>query len=168
MPIQKLNQQSQEFKDAASKFASGVTVVAVKNEDNFHAMTVSAFTTISMEPLMIMVSISNKSKMHDILKQQKRFSVSILNKNQTDISNHFAGKKQSDDFAQSIMIDVDDDKKEEYKIVSGSLAFFLCDLEEIYEKGDHTLFFGKVNKSWTNPIPNGSALIYFSRNYHSV
>ena len=62
MPIQKLNQQSQEFKDAASKFASGVTVVAVKNEDNFHAMTVSAFTTISMEPLMIMVSISNKSK----------------------------------------------------------------------------------------------------------
>ena len=166
MPTQ-LSKDMQDFKDAASKFASGVTIVAVKNEDNFHAMTVSAFTTISMEPLMIMVSISNKSKMHDILKQQKRFSVSILNKNQTDVSNHFAGKKQSNDFGQSIMIDIDDDKKEEYKIVSESLAFFLCNLEEVYEKGDHTLFFGKVNKSWTNPMPK-SALVYFSRNYHSV
>ena len=165
MPMQ-LNKDAQDFKDAASKFASGVTIVAVKTDNDFHAMTVSAFSTISMDPLLIMVCISNKAKMHDILLNHKKFSVSILEESQSAISNHFAGQKQPDllgqDFGKANMINID----EHYNIVNNSSSFFLCELDESYEKGDHTLFFGKVIKSQS--IVLKKPLIYYSRGYSSI
>ena len=165
MPMQ-LNKDTQDFKDAASKFASGVTVVTVKTDNDFHAMTVSAFSTISMDPLLIMVCISNKSKMHDILLNHKKFSVSILEENQGGVSSHFAGQKQPDVFGQDYgklnVINFD----ENYNIVNDALGFFLCDLDEAYEKGDHTLFFGRVIKSQS--ITTKKPLIYYSRGYSTV
>lgn len=165
MPMQ-LNKDTQDFKDTASKFASGVTVVTVKTDNDFHAMTVSAFSTISMDPLLIMVCISNKSKMHDILLNHKKFSVSILEESQGNISSHFAGQKQPDIFGQDFgkvnMINID----EHYNIINNASGFFLCDLDESYEKGDHTLFFGKVIKSQS--IILKKPLIYYSRGYSTI
>ena len=165
MPTQ-LSKDMQDFKDAATKFASGVTVVSVKTDTDFHAMTVSAFSTISMDPLLIMVCISNKSKMHNILLNHKKFSVSILEESQGNISSHFAGQKQLDvlgqDFGKANMVSID----EHYNIVDNAASFFLCNLDEAYEKGDHTLFFGRVVKSQS--ITTKKPLIYYSRGYSTV
>ncbi len=165
MPTQ-LSKDMQDFKDTAAKFASGVTIVTVKTDNDFHAMTVSAFSTISMDPLLVMVSISNKSKMHDILLNQKKFSISILEESQSAVSNHFAGQKQHDllgqDFGKANMISID----ENFNIINEAAGFFLCDLDEAYEKGDHTLFFGKVIKSQFVAVKK--PLIYYSRGYSLI
>jgi flavin reductase (DIM6/NTAB) family NADH-FMN oxidoreductase RutF len=152
------------FKNAASKFPTGV-VVAITNHDNtWHGMTISSFTTISMDPLIVMISISKKAKMHDILMNPKnsKFSISILTENQKELSNQFAGKK-------SEIIDKNINKyisnpEDGYTVLNGSMSYFLCDLDEAYNKGDHTLFFGKVNKSWSSN-DNRKPLVYYSRSY---
>jgi flavin reductase (DIM6/NTAB) family NADH-FMN oxidoreductase RutF len=162
------------FKNAASKFASGV-VVAITNyrHENdelakpWHGMTISSFTTISMDPMLIMIAVSKKAKMHEFLLQQEqcKFTVSILSDTQKDLSNHFAGQK-SEEIANSLeskVIHLGDD----YTFVKGCLSYFLCELNEAYDKGDHTLFFGNVIEAQTNE-DNKNPLVYYSRSYNQL
>ena len=162
------------FKNAASKFASGV-VVAITNyhiEDNelakpWHGMTISSFTTISLDPMVVMIAVSKKAKMHELLLQQEqcKFTVSVLSDMQKDLSNHFAGQKSEEitHNLESKVIHLGDD----YTFVKGCLSYFLCELNEAYDKGDHTLFFGNVIEAQTNE-DNKNPLVYYARSYNQL
>jgi flavin reductase (DIM6/NTAB) family NADH-FMN oxidoreductase RutF len=167
--------EKSEFKNAASKFASGI-VIAITNyqeEDNelshpWHGMTISSFTTISMDPMLIMIAVSKKAKMHELLLQQQdncKFSISVLSEHQKELSSHFAGQKikEISNSLESNVIHLGND----YTFIKGCLSYFLCELNEAYDKGDHTLFFGNVVDTQTfenNKMP----LIYYSRSYNKL
>ena len=82
-----------EFRAALSRFASGVTVVTLKDgEGNMHGITVSAFSSVSLNPPLILVCIDNEAGSHPAFYEGKRFVVNILREEQIEHSNQFASQ----------------------------------------------------------------------------
>lgn len=125
------------FRNAMGRFATGVTVVTTKTKDDVHGMTANAFMSVSLTPKLISISIDNKANMLKKIKESKQFAVNILSNQQQDISMHFAGQMKLDrkiefDFIRGI------------PIIENALVSVVCDLEDTYVVGDHTLFIGRV------------------------
>ena len=79
------------FKKALSCFASGVTVVTMKsNDDALHGITVSAFSSVSLEPPLILICLDKQTVCYKVLEERGRFVVNILKEDQKHISHRFA------------------------------------------------------------------------------
>ncbi len=90
MPVSK-----EEFRSALGRFASGVTVVSIKGKDNRpHGITVSAFSSVSLEPPLILVCIDKRASLHDHLSEGAHFAVNILAEDQELISRRFASRDE--------------------------------------------------------------------------
>ncbi len=148
------------FKKSMSQFPSGVTVLTVKKgEDDFKGMTASAFVSISLNPPLILESVSKTAKIHHHLMKAGSFGVSILNKHQAEISNYFAGFAK-DGFEPEMI-----NGAEGQWFVKGSLARLCCKVVQTVDAGDHTLFIGEVLSA---EVEEGEPLIYFNRAYGEV
>ena len=89
MPVSK-----DEFRSALGRFASGVTVVTTKTKDDKPSgITVSAFSSVSLEPPLILVCIDKRASVHDLLEKGKYFAVNILAEDQEILSRRFASKE---------------------------------------------------------------------------
>ena len=82
------------FKDALSRFASGVTVVTVEEGGEVLGITVSAFLSVSLDPPLVLVSIDKRARSHEAFGRVGRYAVSVLAAGQDAISNYYAGWKQ--------------------------------------------------------------------------
>ncbi len=94
MPEKNIDQKidTRQFRNALGRFASGVTVLTAEYEEQTHGMTANAFVSVSLDPPLILVSLDNRSNMHRILPQVRRFGISVLAEDQDALSNHFAGR----------------------------------------------------------------------------
>ena len=122
------------FKDALSRFASGVTVVTLKDGDEVLGITVSAFVSVSLDPPLVLVSIDKRAKAHEAFGRLGRFAVSILANSQAPASNYYAGWRQP---GQTVELAHTPDG---HPVVAGAVAWIECALQESIESGDHTLF----------------------------
>lgn len=124
------------FRGGLGRFATGVAVVTYDTPDGFHGITVNSFTSVSIEPALILVSIGSFAESHSGL-IDRPFSVNILGAEQSKLALHFAGKPQEEPlwvegrFAPRL---------------AGVLAFFECTPWAQYDGGDHTLFLGEVQR----------------------
>lgn len=137
------------------KFSTGVTVITTKVDEGVHGMTANAFMSVSLEPKLVTISIDNRAKMLNKIKASGKYAVSFLSEEQLNISMHFAGQKQMDepiafDYIQGI------------PVVPNALASVVCDVEQTFEVGDHTLFIGRVIDISVN---DGNPLTFFSGKY---
>src|SRR5688572_29779550 len=82
-----------QFRRAMGRFATGVTVVTTRLGDDLHGMTANAVTSLSLDPLMVLVCVDKNADTHDILSRAGIFAVNILNKDQAEISERFAKKE---------------------------------------------------------------------------
>ncbi len=131
--------ERRRFRDACGLFGTGVTVVTTHVEDEDHGMTVNAFMSISLDPPMVAVSIAQKARMLPILRRSRRFAVSVLAEGMDAIAAHFAarGRARLDDIFE---------RRDGLPVVKGAVASFVCDLEQAFEAGDHTIFVGRVGE----------------------
>ncbi|MCB0210229.1 MAG: flavin reductase family protein [Anaerolineae bacterium] len=79
------------YRDVMGLFATGVTVVAAQVEGKIHGMTANAITSVSLDPLLILVCVQKDAAIAKILQETNEFSMSILNEDQEQLSNFFAG-----------------------------------------------------------------------------
>src|ERR1700740_20477 len=85
-----------EFRLALGQFATGVTVVtAERSPGRVHGMTANSFTSVSLDPLLILICVSQNAQLLPLVEQQKRFGVNILKDNQRAISEYFARTEES-------------------------------------------------------------------------
>ncbi len=80
------------LRDTLGRFATGVTVVSTASQDGVHAMTANAFTSVSLEPPLVLVSVDNRTRMHRMLPDTRRYGVSVLAADQERLAMHFAGR----------------------------------------------------------------------------
>ncbi|MCY3602939.1 MAG: flavin reductase, partial [Chloroflexi bacterium] len=78
------------FKDALASWASGVTVLTTEHEGQVYGITASSFSTLSMDPLLVLVCIQNGNHLERMVPASGKFAVSVLATGQDDVSNHFA------------------------------------------------------------------------------
>jgi len=148
----------EEFRAAMGRFASGVTVVTVKCEDNRPCgMTVSAFSSVSLEPPLILVCIDKRASVHGYFKEGKHFAVNILAADQEVISRRFASKDE--DRFNGIGYK---DGITETPLLDGAIAYLECRVVHEYPGGDHTIVVGEVIHTHST---DGKPLAYFRGGY---
>jgi flavin reductase (DIM6/NTAB) family NADH-FMN oxidoreductase RutF len=126
-----------ELRATLGRFATGVTVVSTERDGEIHAMTANAFTSVSLDPPLVLVSIDHRAKMHQLLPDTKRFGVSVLGCDQERVAWHFAGRPLG---APGELFAPDGD----VPLVAGAIAHVGCSLHACHRAGDHTLYLGLV------------------------
>lgn len=147
------------FKDALSRFASGVTIVTAESADEVVGITVSAFISVSLEPPLVLVSIDKRAKAHDVLARSDRFAVSVLAAGQEAISNYYAGWKAPGQTVELARPDM------AIPVVPDALAWIDCSLHQAVEAGDHTLYIGRVERL---TVRDGEPLLWFRSKYRTL
>ena len=149
-----------EFKKAMSRWASGVTVVTAEYNGVRHGITVSAFSSLSLDPPLALICIGKSTAVHDTIRKGERFVVNVLSDYQEALSNRFASKV--DDRFDGVALRTG---KLGVPVLEGCLATIECRLHETLPGGDHTIFVGEVVNA---DIREGSPLMYFHGGYRKL
>lgn len=147
-----------QFRSAMGKFATGVTVIATEVEGDVHGMTANAFMSVSLDPKLIVISIGEKAKILNKIKESKIFTVNILAADQQELSMIFAGQLKEH---KEVVFDRLDGKP----VLSGAVAQVACEVSAEHIEGDHTLFIGKVTDIH---LEDAEPLIFYNGKYRSL
>lgn len=150
MPI-----DARQFRTVLGHFLSGVTVMTTRTESGVRGMTASAFTSLSLDPPLILVCVAKKAAMHGHLRADGRFAISILGADQAPVSNHFAG------YAPDVTVALREDLGET-PVVDGALAWIDCAVHQLVDGGDHTIVIGRVESAGS---ADGAPLAYWRGKY---
>ncbi|MFF5207187.1 flavin reductase family protein [Streptosporangium sp. NPDC000396] len=140
---------SREMADAKSlrrafgTFATGVTVVTTGGPIP-HAMTANSFTSVSLDPPLVLVCVDRGAVMHRCLTSTGFFGVSVLASHQEAAAMHFADRWRTLGAAQFEPVDWLPGRVTGVPLLDRTLASFECELWRAYDGGDHTIFIGKV------------------------
>ena len=150
-----------EFRNALSRFASGVSVVTTRDDQGkFFGITVSAFCSVSLNPPLVLICIEKSTASHYAFKESGAFIVNILHYSQMDLSERFAApasdKFENVDHRPGI---------DGIPCLEGTLANIECRISEIYEGGDHSVIIGAVE---TASVASGDPLLYFRGRYGTL
>ena len=146
------------------QWASGVTVVTSFLGDERHGMTVSSFTSISLQPPLVLISVEQGRRTHDMIEASGVFGVTILCVEQQVISDRFAGRvTEGIDRFEGLQTYT---LASGVSLISGGLAGIDCRVAAAVDSGDHTLFIGDVVDIF---IDSGHRpLLYYNRSYHQL
>ncbi|RST61159.1 flavin reductase [Siminovitchia terrae] len=133
---------SREFRNTLGHFATGVTVITTTNGMENIGLTANAFSSVSLEPPLILVCIDKKASSIEALKKDRPFVVNILQQEQEAECWGFA-KRGQDKFA-GVSYTISEDG---VPMLQGNLATIECHVDEIFEGGDHYIITGKVKKA---------------------
>ncbi|PJZ69361.1 flavin reductase [Leptospira perolatii] len=154
----------QDFKNALSHFASGVTVVTYSDMTRAGGLTVSSFTSLSLDPPLVLFCLQKGIVSHDALLASGKFTVNILSSNQEDLSNQFASSKvDKHDFLQKLACDLG---LNGVPYLNGTLSRIECELEKEVDGGDHTVVIGRVLHVYFDDTLK--PLLYYGRKYHTI
>ncbi len=146
------------FRTVLSRFASGVTVVTSRDANGQdYGMTVSAFSSLSLEPPLVLVCIDRSAAWHDVLPEATHFNVHVLGAAQEAISRRFASDR-ADRF-----VDVSHSRGTNGVVqLTGVLALLECRITARHLAGDHTIVVGEVEQACAE---QGDPLLYFCGGY---
>ncbi len=152
---------SEEFRAALSRFPSGVTVVTTCDaEGRFHGITVSAFSSLSLDPPRVLVCIEKTTGSHFALERSGSFIVNMLSSDQRDLSERFASTR--DDKFEGVDIEVGIDG---IPLILGCIAALECRVTSSFDGGDHSIFVGEVEKA---AVSDGDPILYFRGDYRAI
>ncbi len=152
-----------DFRHVLGHFASGVTIVTTFDADGRPTgLTASAFTSVSLDPPLILVCVDHKSQSYPALRESGRFAVNILQIDQQELSRRFAttrlDKFDGVAFRPGAELAV--------PLIEGALAQLECATVSAHVEGDHTIFVGRVERAHTGR--DGGPLLYYRGRYHRL
>ena len=155
---------AENLKVVMRRFPQGVTVVTMQSEDHQLGITVASFTSISLTPPLILVSIAKGSFYHDTIVNAKSFAVNILASDQGDVSERFAGKvPQGEDRFHNVKFQTGLNGA---PLIQGALSWIECRNRRTIEAGDHTIVLGEVTTC--KAMKEATPLLYFNRQYATI
>lgn len=153
-----------EFRKMMGFFATGVTVVTMVNQDgSYHGITVNSFTSVSLDPPLVLICIDKKTEAYKILPQAGAYCINFLSEDLEYLSNRFAGREPENlsPFAGIPLTST----------TTGAPAFAIglgwadCEIVQTFEGGDHTIFMAKVVDLGSAENGSGNPLLYYKSQY---
>ena len=126
-----------EFRRTLGMFATGVTVITTLVDEQVHGMTANAFMSVSLQPPLIVISVDRRARMNNLLREEVRFGVSVLEEKQSVLSDRFAGRNSDGPEPEFGLV-------HDTPLVEGALAHLVARVVRSYWGGDHSLFLGRV------------------------
>jgi flavin reductase (DIM6/NTAB) family NADH-FMN oxidoreductase RutF len=158
-----------DFRHALGQFATGVTIITApsapgQDTGRAYGMTANSFTSVSLDPLLILVCVDQRSQLLPLLKQNRFFGVNVLKENQQAFSVYFAQAEQTPEAETKLGI--------RYRwtpagtpLLEDALAQIVCRVVASYIAGDHTIFLGEVQSADLFP---GEPLVFFRSHYRQL
>ena len=150
------------FKQALRGWASGVTVVTSRAGEKTHGMTVSAFSSVSADPPLILVCANQASTTHSVIEEGGLFAVNILAEHQQDVSNVFASSKFEDSRLERVTWHAGETG---VPVIDESLAALECKVRSAHREGSHTIYIGQVEHVH---LTDSTPLLYYRGGYCSI
>jgi flavin reductase (DIM6/NTAB) family NADH-FMN oxidoreductase RutF len=148
------------FRQTMGHFASGVTVVTARYEERLYGMTVSSFSSLSLNPPLVLICIDNRALALPAFVGSGCFAVNILSKYQEHLSRRFATPAENKFIGLAWsegMFGI--------PLLDGALAHVECRLTETFPGGDHTILVGEVVNAL---VHEGLPLLYYRGGYHEL
>lgn len=143
------------FKEICSTYATGVTIITSKDNNKDYGFTANSFTSVSIDPLLVLFCLNKEAKSNIALKKNSFFNVSILSDDQKDICYQFANNKLSQKERFNKVETTE--SKNNIKIITNSCSLLECKIREVISAGDHYIYVGEclngeINQSKLNPL----------------
>jgi flavin reductase (DIM6/NTAB) family NADH-FMN oxidoreductase RutF len=139
---------SQQFREALSQFATGVTVITTRLADgSFRGLTASSFNSVSLDPPLVLWSLGGGANSLPIFSGNSHYVINVLGADQAELAARFSRRGQTNpfdgvDYALS---------RTGQPILKGVSAWFECHNRSRYPEGDHVIFVGEVEECSTQP-----------------
>lgn len=145
------------------RWASTVTVVTVRAGERIHGLTATAFTSVSMNPPLVLVCVQNDSRSEALLREGRCFAVNFLSEEQAALAERFAGRIPTDDRFAGLRLRA---AATGAPILEDALAYLDCTVAGAYWGGDHTIYLGLVEAAGI--LRDGAPLLYFEGAYRRL
>ena len=157
---------SREFRDAVGMFATGVTVVTARANGFGHGMTANSFTSVSLDPVLVLVCVVKDAVMRKAIDEVGAFAVSVLAGDQEDLARYFSDSGRPMGMAQFVPVDWRPSPVTGAPLLDGALAFVECEVEQVYDGGDHLVYLARVLA--VERGQPGDPLLYFGGAYRRL
>jgi flavin reductase (DIM6/NTAB) family NADH-FMN oxidoreductase RutF len=145
------------------RWASTVTVVTMRAGEQIHGLTATAFTSVSLNPPLVLVCIQNDSRSDALLREGRCFAVNFLTEDQRELSDRFAGRTPVADRFEGVPHQV---VATGAPVLTQALAYLDCTVAGAYWGGDHTIYLGLVEAAGV--LREGAPLLYFEGDYRRL
>lgn len=150
----------QVFKNILARWTAGITVVSVASDDDWQAITVNSFASVSMIPPLICLNIANRLAIRAYMAREAHFSVSILSDQQLELGKRFAGYYDDvyDNRFDGLTCETTSSGD---PVIPDAMAWLGCTVEHMINMGENSMFIGRVQEGgWTS---NSMPLLYHNR-----
>lgn len=149
---------SAALRQALAQFATGITIVATRDEhDQLVGLTVNSFNSVSLDPPLILWSLSKRSRYLAGFRAAQRYTISVLAAHQQDLSQRFATRH-----AERFPHVPHRLTEHGLPLIEDACASFECYNRRQYDEGDHVIFIGLVERC---AVQGGAPLVYFNSQY---
>jgi flavin reductase (DIM6/NTAB) family NADH-FMN oxidoreductase RutF len=156
----------EEYRRVVGRFATGITVVTTVLDGAAHAMTVNAFTSVSLEPTLVLFCAEKIARFHDLVSGAGIWAVSVLGEDAEEASRWFATRGREIE-GQLNGWPSHPGPHTGAPIFEGAIAALECRTHAVHDGGDHSIVVGEV-LGVSRPKPDGSPLLYYDGSYHRV
>lgn len=153
-----------EFRSIIGHFATGVTVITTAAGDRLHGMTANAVSSLSLDPVMVLICVDKTTHTHAVLDEGGVFTVNVLGEHQEAVSRIFAKKSEPEAGAL---------RGQPYRIgetgapiLADCLAFLECRVARVFDGGDHSIFLGNVVSEGV--VEEMRPLLFYRGGYHTL
>jgi len=154
-----------EFRKAMGCFSTGVTIITLDDQGAVHGMTANAFTSVSLDPQLVLVCVDRRARTHAHLHAKKRFGINVLAAGQRAISEFYARAPGDHVVAEREAGARFERTQHGTPVLQGALAYLECRLHTVQEAGDHTIFIAEVEDI---VVRDGDPLLFFRGKYRKI
>ena len=131
------------FRQTVGQFVTGVTVIAIEVEGTIRAMTANSFTSLSLDPPLVLFCLGKRTRAGQLIKRMEGFSVNILRHDQQDLSSYFAGAWKAATPPPFSFVTWEGGPR-----LDGCTASLGCAVHAIHDGGDHWIVVGRVTAAY--------------------
>jgi 3-hydroxy-9,10-secoandrosta-1,3,5(10)-triene-9,17-dione monooxygenase reductase component len=150
------------FRETVGHFPTGVTVVTAAGEHGPAGLTTNAFTSLSLDPPLVLVCFDSHSRTLPVVRETRRFAVNVLASDQQELARVFASKRVHAEKFEAVTHTVDHG----VPVLDGALAWIACDLQALHPGGDHEIGVGAVTALGHDPARE--PLLFFAGAYRAL
>lgn len=159
-----MTESGETLRNTMRRWTTGVTVVTSMMDGIRHGMTVNSFSSLSLDPPYVSVTLDNRTRTHELVSKSGRFGVTILCAGQQALAERFAGRtpESQDRFGGLDTFEMVSGAP----FIQGGLGYIDCEVAHTFAMVHSTLFVGRVLEArFTNHI---TPLLYLNRNFHKL
>lgn len=156
---------TRDLRNVMGRFATGITVITAGQAEP-RGMTANSFTSVSLEPPLVLVCVRRDAAMHKTILEHGGFAVSVLAANQERIARMFANPARPRGTLEFAAVDVLRGPHSGAPVLAGALAWLECKLSAVYEGGDHSILLGEVQTLSRGTTED--ALLFYGGSFHRL